>query len=63
MIVWEHDQIPAFFGKLPWLPYGVAPVPAFHDAVLENGALPLPLLENRIDVFITAARTGAGKPR
>ncbi len=28
----------------------------FHDAVLENGALPLPALERRIDAFIAAAR-------
>ncbi len=30
---------------------------AFHDAVLENGSLPLPVLERRIDAYI--ARAGA----
>jgi uncharacterized protein (DUF885 family) len=29
-------------------------VRAFHDAVLENGAVPLPVLEERIDAFIAA---------
>ena len=26
----------------------------FHDAILENGALPLPMLEERIDAYIAA---------
>ena len=30
---------------------------AFHDAVLENGALPLDLLERRIDRWIVAQNT------
>jgi uncharacterized protein (DUF885 family) len=29
-------------------------VRAFHDAVLENGAVPLAVLEERIDAFIAA---------
>ncbi len=29
---------------------------AFHDAVLENGAVTLPILEQRIDAYIAAAR-------
>ena len=29
---------------------------AFHDAVLLNGAIPLPVLENEIDAFIERSR-------
>ena len=28
-------------------------VRAFHDAILENGAMPLPMLEAKIDAFIS----------
>ncbi len=31
---------------------------AFHDAVLLNGAIPLPVLENEIDRFIELSREG-----
>jgi len=29
---------------------------AFHDAVLENGGVPLPILETQIDEYIAAAQ-------
>ena len=29
---------------------------AFHDAVLENGGVPLPILEHQIDEYIAAAK-------
>jgi len=35
-------------------------VRAFHDAVLENGSVPLPVLESRIDAWIAARRDADG---
>jgi hypothetical protein len=32
-------------------------VRAFHDAVLDNGGVPLPVLEHQIDEYIAATRT------
>jgi len=30
----------------------------FHDAVLKNGSVPLPVLERQIDRFIAEQKTG-----
>jgi uncharacterized protein (DUF885 family) len=34
----------------------------FHAEVLDTGALPLPILENKIDAWIAAKKSGAGTP-
>jgi uncharacterized protein (DUF885 family) len=36
---------------------------AFHDAVLENGGVPLPILETQIDEYIAAAQRNAARTR
>ena len=35
---------------------------AFHDQVLGAGALPLDVLDRRIDVWIASVKAGSGKP-
>jgi len=35
-------------------------VRAFHDAVLANGAVPLPVLEERIRAYVAAVPSGPG---
>jgi uncharacterized protein (DUF885 family) len=35
-------------------------LPGFHEAVLGNGALPMPMLERQVDAYVTATeRAGA----
>ncbi|MBE2291210.1 MAG: DUF885 family protein, partial [Xanthomonadaceae bacterium] len=33
---------------------------AFHDAILAEGSVPLPVLEERIDAFIARSQAAAG---